>query len=54
MDDRARITGTPLPARYRKTIRARLHYLAWTLFLILLWPVSWLFRIIEKTVRHGR
>ncbi|MFH1700211.1 MAG: hypothetical protein ABIE07_06455 [Candidatus Zixiibacteriota bacterium] len=40
------------PARYRKTIYAAIHYLFWSLMLMILWPISLIFRGVEKLHRH--
>ena len=40
-----------LPARYRRSFRALIHFWAWTLLLIILWPLSILVRELEK-LRH--
>ncbi|MDD4050998.1 MAG: hypothetical protein PHR28_03725 [candidate division Zixibacteria bacterium] len=36
------------PARLRPGLWAGLHYLAWSLIYVLLYPVSWLVRMLER------
>ena len=31
------------PARYQPTLITGIHYLLWTLIILALWPVGWLF-----------
>ena len=42
-----------LPARYRPTIWARIHHLWWSLVILALWPVSRLFRALEKLSKYA-
>jgi len=40
------------PARYRPTLGTKIHYLAWTLIILALWPLGWLFGKGEKLRRY--
>jgi len=37
-----------LPARFRPTLWARIHRLAWSAFILALWPLARLFSALEK------
>lgn len=41
-----------LPARFRPGPWAALHDLGWSLIYVLLYPVSWLIRLLEKRRDH--
>jgi hypothetical protein len=47
-DRKSALPPHPVSARLKPGLWARMHYLAWSLIYILLYPVSWLVRLLEK------